>query len=125
MEKVNPRDFSKSGFRASERKRVDEDAIRESLEGIFESIEHLHSLVFLHNDINPANIAFDEDDTPVLIDFGSRRRIGESLCGTNTKKTHQWHGPNVDTVMEENNLDAFEELRTWLVGAVDDEFLFK
>lgn len=78
-----------------------------------------------HNDTNPANIMFDEDETPVLIDFGSCRRIGESLRSTEAKRTHQWHDPKVDTALENNDLDFFDELRTWLIGSVDDEFLFE
>jgi serine/threonine protein kinase len=41
------------------------------------AIQHVHSLGLAHNDINPANIIV-KDGMPVLIDFGSARRIGSS-----------------------------------------------
>lgn len=45
--------------------------MKSGLEGILAAIKHLHSLGTVHNDINPANIMLDEDDTLNLIDFDS------------------------------------------------------
>jgi serine/threonine protein kinase len=123
LEKVNPRCLNKDAFRLSGRELVDE-TIRASLGGIWEGIKHLHSLGIIHNDINPANIMFDEHDTPVLIDFDSCRRVGESLRDTHTKRTHQWHDPDVKTASEKNDVHAFQELRTWLIGPADEKYLF-
>jgi serine/threonine protein kinase len=42
-------------------------------------IQHLHSLGFSHNDINPYNIMFKSDGTAVIIDFDSCARFGVKL----------------------------------------------
>lgn len=88
-------------------------------------IKHLHSIGLVHNDLNPANIMFDQDDMLVLIDFDSCRYIGEPLRSTGTKRTHHWHDPSVDSSMEKNDLDAFKDLQTWLTGSVDEVFIFE
>lgn len=123
-ERVNPGHLNKRMFRSSEREHVD-DSIKASLNGILAGIQHLHSLGLVHNDINPANIMFDENCTAVIIDFGSCRHIGKSLPETETGRTHEWFNPSVDTALEKNDLDAFEELRTWLIGSSSDKFLFE
>lgn len=94
----------------------EEGAVWAWLDGIRAGIQHLHSLGLIHNDINPANVMFDGDGIPVVIDFDSCRGVGEGLRGTETKRTHQWHDPRVDVALEKNDLDAWEELRVWLVG---------
>lgn len=53
--------------------------IEACMDGLRAGIEHLHSLGHAHNDLNPMNIALDDDDQPVILDFGSCRRFGESL----------------------------------------------
>ena len=41
-------------------------------------MRHLHSLGFIHNDINIANVMFlDDDDVPIIIDFNSCGKEGE------------------------------------------------
>lgn len=35
---------------------------------------------------------------------------------TNGKKMPYWHGPGVEVATQRNHLDAFEEVRRWLVG---------
>ncbi len=47
--------------------------------GLESAVQHLHSLGFAHNDVNPANILVDKVGMPVLVDFGSRREIGRKL----------------------------------------------
>jgi serine/threonine protein kinase len=47
--------------------------------GIRHGIQHLHRLGLTHNDINPYNIMFKSDGTPVLIDFDSCTYVGEKL----------------------------------------------
>jgi hypothetical protein len=66
---------------------------------------------------------FEEDDTTVVIDFDSCRKVGESLHGT--KRTHGWHDPHIQTALEKNDLDAFGELQTWLIGSSANKFMFK
>jgi hypothetical protein len=64
-----------------------------------------------------------EDGTLVIIDFGSCRKVGESL--ESTGRTYGWQDPDVRTALEKNDLDAFRELQTWLIGSSADDFLFK
>jgi hypothetical protein len=66
---------------------------------------------------------FKEDGTPVIIDLGSCQKVGESLKGI--QRTHGWHDPHVQTALEKNDLGAFMELQTWLIGSSADNFLFK
>ena len=50
------------------------------VEGVRKGIEHIHSLGYCHNDINPSNIMFGDDDhTPVIIDFDACLPEGEKL----------------------------------------------
>lgn len=124
LERVNPRGLSKKAFLSSGRELVN-DKIKASLGGVMTGIKHLHSIGLVHNDLNPANIMFDQDDMLVLIDFDSCRYIGEPLRSTGTKRTHHWHDPSVDSSMEKNDLDAFKDLQTWLTGSVDEVFIFE
>ncbi|KAL4957021.1 kinase-like domain-containing protein [Aspergillus filifer] len=120
--KVNPGHLNKNMFR--ERRDLVNDTVKASLNGILSGIKHLHSLGLVHNDINPSNIMFDEDDNPVLIDFGSCRRMGEHLYETRCGRTPYWYDPEVETAEPKNDLDAFEELKLWLVGGLEQKFLF-
>ncbi|KAF5023097.1 hypothetical protein F66182_4854 [Fusarium sp. NRRL 66182] len=43
------------------------------------AIDHLHHLGWAHNDLNPTNILVAEDERPILIDFGSARKVGDKL----------------------------------------------
>jgi serine/threonine protein kinase len=124
LEAVNPQRLGKVAFLLSARELVREDMIS-GLGGILAAIKHLHSLGLVHNDINPANIMFDEDGTLILIDFDSCRYIGESLRDTETKRTHHWHDPSVDISLEKNDFDAFKDLQVWLAGSADEDFLFE
>ena len=47
-------------------------------------IDHLLSLGFAHNDLNPNNIALDYNGRPVILDFGSCKRYGEMLRSAGT-----------------------------------------
>lgn len=49
------------------------------LNGIRSGIVNLHSLGYCHNDINPSNIMFSEDGTPVIIDYDSCMPTGRKL----------------------------------------------
>ncbi|KAL5093687.1 hypothetical protein Trisim1_010417 [Trichoderma cf. simile WF8] len=52
--------------------------------GLRAAVDHLHSIGWAHNDINPANIMLGEEGEPKLIDFGSCQPVGHHLmsCGT-------------------------------------------
>ncbi|WP_020394439.1 serine/threonine protein kinase [Thiolinea disciformis] len=41
---------------------------------LLKGLQHIHSHDFLHRDIKPANIIIRDDNSPVLIDFGSARQ---------------------------------------------------
>ena len=49
------------------------------IDGIRSGIQRMHSLGFIHNDINPYNVMFDDDDIPVIIDFDSCQNEGDEL----------------------------------------------
>ncbi|KAG9252716.1 kinase-like domain-containing protein [Emericellopsis atlantica] len=90
----------------------DEDLFMEALES---AIHHLHSLSWAHNDINPTNILVAEDKRPILIDFGSARRVGEAL--STSRGTKGWiDGEMKDYTTSETRHDtsALTKLRTWL-----------
>lgn len=61
-------------------KELDRDKV---YEGVESAIRALHGIGLPHNDIYPGNIMI-KDGNPVLIDFGSCRRVGELLrsCGS-------------------------------------------
>lgn len=74
-------------------------------DGIRSAIQHLHNLGFSHNDINPYNIMFKSDNTPMLIDFDSCARIGEKLG-----KTGGWEGQNFEFASQDNDYSALERI---------------
>lgn len=63
-------------YRIKHECKLDKDQV---LEDIRMGIEHIHSLGYCHNDINPCNIMFDSDGKVVIIDFDSCRPSGEKL----------------------------------------------
>jgi serine/threonine protein kinase len=121
-EKLNPGHLCKAEFLSRGDLRADA-ATKQCLDGILAGIHHLHSLGIVHNDITPSNIMFEDDGTPVIIDFDSCQEIGESL--NQTKTTHGWHDSEVQTALEKNDLDAFKALKNWLIGSSAEEFIFK
>jgi serine/threonine protein kinase len=124
QETVNPEHLNKFAFLTSGRPLVD-DVAKAWLSGIRAGIQHLHSLDIVHNDVTPHNIMFDDDNKPVLVDFDSCRHVGQSLQGTQTKRTYGWYAPEVETALKENDLNALAELHTWLTGSLAEDFLFK
>jgi serine/threonine protein kinase len=125
--KVNPRFLNKKKFQASGREHVD-DSLKENVYGILEGIKHLHSLGLVHNNIKPASIMLDEHGVPVIMNFGSCLNIGERLWPGCGGRTDGWYDPGNEIVLEKNDLDAFEELKTWLFGSgtyLFDEEVFR
>lgn len=117
LEKVNPQRLSKHHFISSGRPLV-RDYMKDWIESLRAAINHLHSLDLVHNDITPANIMFDENESPVLIDFGGVCRSGASLMST--KWTFGWHDETVSSASRSNDLDALAELEAWLFGTIQD-----
>lgn len=68
---------------------------------------------------------FDEDGVPVIIGFRGIHKTGGSLLRCGAGRIVGWFDRGFEVALERNDLDAFEELKTWLVGSVDDAFLFE
>lgn len=51
-----------------------EGSLRAALFRILDGLERVHEAGFIHRDIKPGNIYLREDDSPVLLDFGSARQ---------------------------------------------------
>ncbi|KXH28617.1 serine/threonine-protein kinase [Colletotrichum nymphaeae SA-01] len=118
MEAVNPRGLMKRKFSTTHRDLGD---FGRGLQGIQAGIAHLHSLGIVHNDINPSNIMIDGDEW-VIIDFGSCRKLEESLVGVG--RTYEWYDEAIQHSCPENDLNALLEIHTWLRGAPADAFQF-
>lgn len=70
-------------------RRFNERSLWSILQPISEGLERAHRVGVLHRDIKPPNILINEDNRPVLIDFGSARF--EAAEATSTKVT--FHTP--------------------------------
>jgi serine/threonine protein kinase len=119
QQKLNPGHLNKRALARSVV--LDEKWCCSIIEGIKNGLDHLHALGLVHNDLSPSNIMLDERDTATIIDFGSCRRIGESLKGIG--RTYEWYDDEVQIASPSNDLDALAEMRAWLFGK-DNEFKF-
>ena len=81
------------------------------LDGIRAGLRHLHSLGLAHNDLNPTNIALDEEDNPIILDFGSCRRFGEQLISAGTPG---WIDEDYTISGQRNDESALRKLAVWL-----------
>ncbi|KAL7619501.1 hypothetical protein AAE478_010041 [Parahypoxylon ruwenzoriense] len=86
------------------------------MEALESAIDHLHSLGLAHNDVNPSNILVNTAGMPVLADFDSCRRVGQSL--TYSRGTPGWidKDDSYDTSETRHDTFAIEKIRTWLDG---------
>ncbi|KAK1773081.1 kinase-like domain-containing protein [Copromyces sp. CBS 386.78] len=91
----------------------EKEAFMKALEG---AVRHLHSeLKVSHNDINPLNIMVTTSDKmPVLVDFGSARKIGEKLGVS--RGTPGWIDEEDDYTTSDvkHDLFALGKIREWL-----------
>lgn len=90
---------------------VDEKKIMDGLES---AVHHLHSVGWAHNDVTPGNVMVSDAGEPILVDFGSCRKIRDKMgpsghtAGweeegddyTLSKASHDWHG--------------LDKIRSWL-----------
>lgn len=105
LEIVNPQRLNKRGFLSSSR--IVEHSLERQLDILEEGLHHLHPLGLIHNDITPANVMREKDTGAlVLVDFGSCRRVGESLWATLGKRTPEWHDPGIEFSLVENDTRA-------------------
>ena len=81
------------------------------MHGIRAGVTHLHSLGIGHNDLNPANIALDFNDNPIILDFGSSRRFGERLLSGGTSG---WMDEDYSTSAQCHDESALEKIEAWL-----------
>ena len=79
--------------------------------GLRAGIQHLHALGYAHNDLNPMNVAMDRDDRPVILDFGSCRKFGETLLSGGTPG---WIDEDFSTTAAHQDLSALLKLEAWL-----------
>ncbi|UKZ61447.1 uncharacterized protein TrAtP1_002712 [Trichoderma atroviride] len=114
MQAVNPHHYSKRMFRAN---RQGLESYLHVLEGVERGLRHLHKLGIIHNDINPSNIML-KGNVPVIIDFGSCQKEGESLEGIG--RTYEWFDERVQLSLCRNDFDALEEIRIWLADDSKD-----
>ncbi|KAI1078520.1 kinase-like protein [Whalleya microplaca] len=77
------------------------------------AVYHLHSEKFAHNDLKPSNIMLDEDNMPVLVDFGSCRPFGGRLLQGGTPG---WSDPSklINRSDKEHDIYSLERIREWL-----------
>jgi serine/threonine protein kinase len=119
LQRLNPGHLNKRMFATSAC--LDAKWCSGIIEGIRKGIEHLHTLGLVHNDLTPANVMLDERDSAIIIDFGSCRRIGESLKGAGrTYEWYEWYDDDVQITRPSDDLDALAEIEAWLLGKVDD-----
>ncbi|KAI6080562.1 kinase-like domain-containing protein [Hypoxylon rubiginosum] len=78
---------------------------------VHSAVEHLHGMGLAHNDINPDNILLDNDQNPVLIDFGSCQPFGKRL---QTLGTPGWTDGVFWTSEKQHDIFALNKLRDWL-----------
>ncbi|OAL51398.1 hypothetical protein IQ07DRAFT_679653 [Pyrenochaeta sp. DS3sAY3a] len=122
QDKLNPQSLNKSAFMLSQEHAQSRRQACRYLPQIEEGIKYLHQLDLIHNDINPANIMLNDNDTPIIIDFESSRKPGMELG--RAKRTYGWYDPGVNLAQESNDLDALAELRVWLSGISPHEYRF-
>ena len=85
------------------------------MQALTSAIDHLHSLGWAHNDLNPGNILADEQGMPVLIDFGSAGEIGAKLGSSRgTKGWIDGEMKDYHTSDKGHDLFAIEKIRMWL-----------
>lgn len=52
------------------------EQVLELAEGLGGALDELHAAGWWHGDVSPGNVLFDATGSPVLVDFGSARRVG-------------------------------------------------
>ena len=121
MEKLNPNHLNKLMFLQS--RDLAADTAAQYLSEVEAGICHLHSLRFIHNDLNSMNIMITESDTSIIIDFDSCLEIGAPI--KNLKRMYGWYDREVQLSQKSNDLAALQELQVWLLGTSPDRFQYR
>lgn len=91
-------------------KPLDKEAV---MEMVTYGVQHLHTQGLAHNDLNPNNVMLNEQDSPVIIDFGSTKPFGEKLISAGTEG---WVEEDFDQSAAKNDEVALRLIREWLDG---------
>ena len=76
-----------------DRKTLPEDELKNILFPILDGLEAVHKAGFIHRDIKPPNIYIREDNSPVLLDFGSARQSFSEITRTLTTMVSPGYAP--------------------------------
>ncbi|EME45929.1 hypothetical protein DOTSEDRAFT_51542 [Dothistroma septosporum NZE10] len=76
-----------------------------------DAIDHIHSLGLAHNDLNPSNIALDDHDNPVILDWGSCKEFGGLLLSAGTPG---WIEDDYDVSKKDHDLSALGRIMAWM-----------
>ena len=77
----------------NEEKTLPQERLMKLLLPILDGLKLVHGKQFIHRDIKPDNIYVREDDTPVLLDFGSARQAIEGESRTMTTMVSPGYAP--------------------------------
>ncbi|RUM94763.1 MAG: hypothetical protein DSZ28_01395 [Thiothrix sp.] len=76
------------------RKLQEETRILKILHPMLDAVEYIHERGFIHRDIKPSNIYIHQNDSPVLLDFGSTRVTPKQDSDTLTQLVSQGYAPH-------------------------------
>ena len=82
------------------------------MRGIRNGIAHLHKIGLCHNDLNPTNIMFRKNGTPVIIDFDSCQPTGEKL--TLKFGTEGWYDPDREVSAIDNDMNGLDGIESYV-----------
>jgi serine/threonine protein kinase len=92
------------------------------MEALESAINHIHSLGWAHNDLNPGNVMINDLGMPILIDFGSSHPIGNKL--STSRGTEGWIDEEIKnyTLSEKrHDIYALCKIREWLEAPVFED----
>ena len=123
MQRVNPGSHCKRRLHLNEKKPLLNVSLM--LESVRKGLEHLHSLGFAHNNINPSNIMFfsEDSDEAVITGLGSCRAIGVPF-NDYLVRMWEWHDEKADTSLPSNDFDVLDEIAEWLSDKPEKNFRF-
>lgn len=76
-----------------ERKTLSEEELKRIIYPVLSGLEVVHAASFIHRDIKPPNIYIRNDNSPVLLDFGSARQSLNELTRTLTTMVSPGYAP--------------------------------